>query len=156
MKFEEFDMLARGSRPWLLLAMDLLMENGRKSIQSTDQTELASQLRSDAGNFIVGNMLAEIVDTAKKLAQLRTCKLLEYVKRSGLEFERPGAPEPGVCPVCGADIEYNDTMLFEDEDYTMWRCPDCGAAGKAVYKKEFHRYSDVIDGDGKPFIIPAQ
>lgn len=155
MKFEEFDMLARGSRPWLLLAMEMLMENGRKFIQNTNQAELASQLRSDAGNFIVGDTLAEIVDTAKKLAHLRTCKLLEYVKCSGLEFERPGSQEPGVCPICGGEIEYEEGMQFEDSGHWTWKCPDCKACGKEEYKKVFTRHFEVIDGNGKPFFAPA-
>lgn len=156
MKFEEFDMFARESRPWLLLAMDLLLGNGRKFIQNTDQAELASQLKSDAGNLIVGNMLTEIVDIAKKLSQLRTCKLLEYVKRSGLEFERPGMPKPGVCPVCGGDIEYKEGMQFEDSGHWTWTCPDCHASGKEEYKKVFSMHSEVLDGDGKPFPVPVK
>lgn len=152
MKFETFDQLARGNRSTLLLAMEVLMQSGREFVQRTERAELVSALKESTGKLIAETMLAEVADVSKELSGLRTCKLLEYVKRSGLEFERPDAPEPGVCPICGAEVEYRDTMLFEDEYLTNWKCPDCGAAGKEVYKKEFRRHLDVIDGDGKPFL----
>lgn len=152
MKFETFDQLTRGDRAALLLAMEVLMQSGRGFVQNTEKAEIIAQLKSTAGNLIAENMLAEIADTAKELAELRTCELLEYVKRSGLEFERPDAPEPGVCPVCGAEVEYIGTALYENEDISSWRCPDCGAVGKEVYKKEFQQHLDVIDGNGRLFL----
>lgn len=155
MKFERFDWLARGNRAALLLAMELLMQSGRGFVQNTERAEIIRQLKNTAGPLIAENMLAEIADIAKELAELRTCKLLEYVKRSGLEFERPGSQEPGVCPICGGEIEYEDGMQFEDSGHWTWKCPDCKACGKEEYKKVFTRHFEVTDGNGKPFFAPA-
>lgn len=156
MKFETFNQLARGNRSTLLLAMEVLMQSGREFILRMEKAELVSTLKENAGKLIAETMLAEVVEVSKELSRLRTCELLDYVKRSDLEFERPDAPEPGVCPICGTEVEYQDTALFEDEDLTNWKCPDCGAVGKEVYKKEFQRHMDVLDGDGKPFLPSAK
>ena len=155
MKFEKFDWMARGNRPALLLAMELLMQSGRGFVQNTEKAEIIGQLKNTAGKLIAETMLAEIADIAKELAELRTCKLLEYVKRSGLEFERPDSQEPGVCPICGGKIEYEDGMQFEDSGHWTWKCPDCGAAGKEEYKKVFTKHFEVIDSNGKPFPAPV-
>lgn len=98
MKFEKFDWLARGNRPALLLAMELLMQSGRGFVQNTEKAEIIGQLKNTAGKLIAETMLAEIADIAKELAELRTCKLLEYVKRSGLEFERLAHRSPASAP----------------------------------------------------------
>lgn len=155
MEFEKFDWLARGNRPVLLLAIELLMQSGRGFVQNMEKVEIIGQLKNTAGTLIAENMLAEIADIAKELAELRTCKLLEYVKRSGLEFERPGSQEPGVCPICGGEIEYKEGMQFEDSGHWTWKCSDCKASGKEEYKKVFTRHFEVIDGNGKPFFAPA-
>lgn len=154
MKFEEFNQLAIGNRSTLLLAMELLMQNGREFIQDTEKAEIVAQLKSSAGKLIAENVLAEVTDIAKELALLRTCEVLEYVKRSGLEFELPNAQKPGICPVCGGELEYIQSVVLEDGQFAVWSCPECGSYGKEGYNRVFDKHYDVINGDGKPFNIP--
>lgn len=156
MKFEEFDRLARGNRSSLLMAVELLLENGRKFIQAIEKAEFAAAMKTDVGNFITDDVLAEIADITQKLARLRTCKLLEYVKRSGLEFEKPNAQKPGICPVCGSQVEYIQRVVLDDGQFAMWHCPECSAFGKEGYNRVFDKHYDVFDGDGEPFPVPAQ
>lgn len=62
----------------------------------------------------------------------------------------------GICPVCGAEIEYDGD---EDDDgngggWWDWECPGCGATGRAGFDKVFDRHYNVVDKDGNP--IPGR
>lgn len=64
--------------------------------------------------------------------------------------------EDGICPVCGAEIEYDGD---EDDDgngggWWDWECPECGATGRAGFDKVFDRHYNVVDKDGNP--IPGR
>jgi len=150
MKFDRFNQLAIGNRMVLLMAIDLLMQNGREFIQNTEKEELISGMKRVAGNLVAANVLTEVVVIAKDLARLRTCELLEYVKCSALTFTRPDQQEPGICPVCGSTIEHEVDSAADEGGFYRWSCPECGARGKAGYEKVFDRHFDVTDRDGKP------
>lgn len=151
MKFDRFNQLAIGNRMVLLMAIDLLMQNGREFIQNTEKTELESGMKRTAGNLVAAAVLTEVVEIAKELAPLRTCEVLEYVKCSALEFPRPGQQEVEVCPVCGGELEFESDYSVDNEGYFTWACSECGAHGKAGYDKVFDHHFDVTDGEGKPF-----
>jgi len=155
MKFDQFNQLAIGSRVVLLMAMELLMENGREFIQNTEKAKLVSGIKSAAGNLVAADVLVSVVDTAKELARLRTCELLGYVKCSALEFSQSGEQEPETCPVCGSDVEIGDDYSVDGEGFYQWTCPDCGTTGKGGYKKVFTQHYDVTGRDGKP-LRPAR
>ena len=156
MKFDQFNQLAIGNRMVLLMAIDLLMQNGREFVQNTEKAELVSGMKRVAGNLIAENVLTEVVDIAMELTQLRTCELLKYIKCSALAFTRPGQQEPGICPVCGSTIEPVDDVPTDGGGFYQWVCSECGAYGKAGYEKVFDRHFDVTGGDGKLFRSPRQ
>ncbi len=100
MTFEEFNNLAYNRVP-LLMAVELLMQNGRPFVEKTDRAEIVAAIKKNTKNFMADVMLDEIVKMAKELAPLRACTLLEYVKRSDLDFQKLGALDAFHCPVCG-------------------------------------------------------
>lgn len=61
----------------------------------------------------------------------------------------------GICPVCGAEIEYNDNIQLDDCGVYPWECPSCDARGEEGYVELFdgHHYN-VVGADGKP--IPGR
>ena len=66
MKFEEFNKLACDNRMALLMAIDLLMQNGRTFVQETATAEIISAMKVSTSNFIADVILDEIVSTAKR------------------------------------------------------------------------------------------
>lgn len=150
MRFDDFNKLVYSNRIVLLVAIDLLMENGRVFVKDTALADLVSALKS-CGNLFAESVLTEIAETAKALSQLRTCKLLEYVKRSNLDFKKPSAQESGVCPICGGRLEYGEDEPIDDGGVIDWTCSDCGATGQEGYDKVFDKHYNVYDSEGNPF-----
>lgn len=61
------------------------------------------------------------------------------------------ADEEGICPLCGAEIEYNGSHDIDDDGGTIpWECPNCEATGKEGYNRVFDRHYDVCDAAGNP------
>ena len=134
MKFDEFNKLVHKNRMILLIAIDLLMQNGRRFVQDTETSELISAMKNTAKNLFAEYMLKETVEIAKELAPLRTCD-----------------PESGICPICGDSLEYGADKSTGDGGVITWTCSNCGAAGEEHYKKIFDKHSNVFDGEGCPF-----
>lgn len=138
----------------LLMAIDLLMQNGRTFVEETEHSEIVAALKNTTKNYMADVILDEIVNIAKELAPLRTCKLLEYVKRSDLDFKKPGAPDADHCPICGDRLEYLNDEPTDNGGIIDWECPCCGATGQIKYSKLFEQHYNVHDNDGNPF--PAE
>lgn len=53
----------------------------------------------------------------------------------------------GICPICGEEIEYVGSYMYDDDGATLdWECPYCGAAGKAGFNLTFDGYYCVQEG----------
>lgn len=63
-----------------------------------------------------------------------------------------GGDREGICPICGAPIEYVCSEPMDSGGVHHWTCPKCGASGKEGYDEVFdgHHYN-VVDGNGNPF-----
>ena len=112
MKFGDFNKLACGDRVTLISALDILMQVGQNYVRDAELSEIVSEMKKGGGNLFGGNILEEIAKTVKELAQLRTCKLLAYVKRSSLDFRGPNAPRSGLCPICGCELDYTMPVSY--------------------------------------------
>ena len=153
MKFGDFNKLACGDRVTLVSAIDILMQVGQNYVREAQPSEVASEIKKSGGNLFSGDMLEKIAKTVQELAQLRTCKLLAYVKRSNLDFRGPNAPRSGLCPICGCEMDYDMPLALADGNHIDWTCQNCGATGKEGFQRVFTTHYDVCDGDGKPFPI---
>lgn len=57
----------------------------------------------------------------------------------------------GICPVCGAEIEYCDSHeMTDDGGLIPWECPSCKATGKEGYNRVFDQHYDVCSENGEP------
>lgn len=65
------------------------------------------------------------------------------------------AEQEGICPLCGAEVEYEGDNVIDDDGGTFpWHCPSCGAHGKEGYTRHFSGHWDV-DRDkcgGQPYV----
>lgn len=61
------------------------------------------------------------------------------------------ADTEGICPVCGAEIDYCDSHeMTDDGGIIPWECPSCGATGKEGYNRVFDQHYDVCSENGEP------
>lgn len=76
---------------------------------------------------------------------------------AGVEFlvDDSFTDEEGVCPQCGAQVEYGEREAVDEGGAYFWQCPKCGATGREGYNEVFdgHHYC-VRDKDGNP--IPGR
>lgn len=146
MDFEQFNRLATGDPMTLHMALELLLQNGRRTIRAVETPQLMDACTADMGGLFTAGKIQEIVDACKMLAGLETGKLVSYIKRSGLDVKDPDADEEGICPLCGAELEYENDIRTDDGGFFEWKCPNCGATGKEGYDKVFDRHYDVVAG----------
>lgn len=83
--------------------------------------------------------------------------ILDAEDFAGAEFfvDDPSTDEEGVCPQCGAQLEYGERESVDEGGVYFWQCPKCGATGREGYSEVFdgHHYC-VRDKDGNP--IPGR
>lgn len=156
MTLEQFNRLAIGDRVTLVVALELLLQNGRNTIQREEPLKLVSGCKERIGGFFAEGALREIVDVCQQLAALDTNVLVNYIRHGSLDLKAPDAEEAGVCPICGGQLEYIDTIRSDNGGFAVWRCPNCGATGKEGYDEVFDQHYDVTDGDGKPLPAPVE
>ena len=148
--------MANGNRVTLAVALELLLQNGRKTIQMEEPLKLVAGCKLGVGGFFAEGTIQEIVDVCRQLAALDTNVLVDYIRRGNLEMKAPGSEEAGICPICGGDLEYGGDILLDDGSVCEWMCLGCGATGKEGYNKVFDQHYDVRDVDGKPFPAPTK
>ncbi len=156
MTLEDFNRLANDDQVTLILALELLLQNGRNTIQREEPSKLAADCKERLGNFFAEEMLWEVASVCQQLAALDTNILVDYIRRGSLDMKPPGAEEAGICPICGGELEYVDNIRSDNGGLAVWTCPNCGATGKEGYDEVFDQHYDVKDGDGKPFPAPTE
>lgn len=84
---------------------------------------------------------AESIENAEELVKAMCDRHeIELTAEDHSETEIQAAHE-GICPLCGAEIEYDGFHEMDDCGgmYT-WDCPQCGAHGKEGYTRKFDGY----------------
>lgn len=104
------------------------------------------------------NNKCEILALAKTMTGVSLDALIAVIQRDlppvkGGDGDVPplnsNGDEDGVCPVCGAEIEYEgDNEVDDDGTIVSWECPECGATGKTGYTSVFDRHYRVQDKNG--------
>lgn len=67
MTLEEFNRLANGDRVTLAVALELLLQNGRKAILREEPLKLAADCKECLGNFFAEDALRETVSASDKM-----------------------------------------------------------------------------------------
>ena len=106
-----------------------------------------------SGNIIDADMQRKMLDLACELSMVSFNDLMAFVHNdASFHFSKefaPGLDEEGVCPVCGASVEYSGENEIDDEGGSFpWTRPECGATGREGYDRAFDRHYDVEDKDG--------
>ena len=65
------------------------------------------------------------------------------------EHEHPNGDKDGICPVCGAHIEYENREIQDDGCICSWSCEQCGCCGSLSEDIVFDQHFDIFDADGK-------
>lgn len=70
-----------------------------------------------------------------------------------LDDSGQGEPDPtgdreGICPVCGAHVEYGCSEPMDSGGVHHWTCPKCGASGKEGYDEVFDGHHYGVCGGG--------
>ena len=107
-------------------------------------------------NFIAREVSVPAVSLAQELANTDPLVLMAFIQRELPPIEgddelipRPnGGHEDGICPFCGAKIQYNgDQEITDDSDTAVtWHCPECESTGTACYHGVFAGHTDLYNG----------
>lgn len=55
----------------------------------------------------------------------------------------------GLCPLCGADVNYGSRNVMDSGGTISWECPECNATGEEGYDERFDgRHYNVRDAEG--------
>lgn len=140
-----------------VLALYQLLTTGRKLTRAMEHP--AALVETITGVFPpdVKESAAEVM---LLMAKADIDVLLAFVQRIVKPFEdpmgqripflHPNGDEEDVCPVCGAEVEYQGDRDIDYNDGTevSWECPVCKAFGKALYHDTFLQHEAVMDGNG--------
>ena len=147
MEYKDFEKLYREDPMLFHLGMELFLENGRDRIESSTNEELRKAVACKLSGFVSGEKLQDAVNAAKEFAAMEVVALLSCASRCGIRLEDDPVDEPGVCPLCGGELEY--PLPFRSADTIRdWLCKDCGAKGKEAYRKVFDGHYNVLDSSG--------
>lgn len=150
MTFDKFNSLATGDPFALTMALDLVLDNGRFDVSNWDIEKMSAHMQEKVPLIDI-NKCVNIISYAKELSDTKTRDLMAFIKFSGLPVKYPGTEyEQGICPICGASINYGNDQSLDDGGVIEWECPECGATGKEGYNKVFDRHYEVRDVDGAP------
>lgn len=151
MEFKDFQYLTHGDPVTFLLAWNMLLENGRVSLQERDVSDLADSLRQRLSNFMTEEKTHSIAETTKGLAELEPGLILHFLQRADRIIRLPGEPQEGQCPICGGGLEYQSPIIDGHEARRRYRCEDCAATGEEVLHWICVGHTDIHTADGEPF-----
>lgn len=98
-----------------------------------------------------GNTAAEAIAAAKAVCEdIRHILGAESVTAMEFSIDEPTNDKAGICPLCGASVEYGEREQMDDGCVYFWTCPNCGATGREGYDEVFdgHHYN-VCDKNGE-------
>lgn len=108
------------------------------------------------GEFITDETKQQVKTVAMMMADMEIRTILALIQRELPDIEGDGIKVPllngghkdGICPCCGAKVEYLDDQEIYDDSNTCvsWKCPGCGATGTAEYHGVFAGHTDVKGG----------
>lgn len=101
MEFKDFQLLTHRDPVTFLLAWNMLLENGRVSLQERDVSDLADSIQLGLSNFMTEEKTRGIAETTKGLAELEPGLILHFLQRADRIIRLPGEPQEGQCPICG-------------------------------------------------------
>jgi len=150
MDYKEFKRLYDGDRIVFMLAMELFLENGRKTVAEHNRAALVQAVTEKLSNFLIPEKACEVVQVARAFSQLKTGEFLSYASKCGIQLESEDEDISGICPVCGGPLLYGEDASADSDGEVGWTCQDCGATGKEAYRQVFDCHRDVRLGDGRP------
>lgn len=105
------------------------------------------------------DFIEQVVEATTMIANASPGVVTALLQREATPIEGDGedipprhyhGDEDGICPVCGAEINYLGDNQVDDEGTSVsWECPECGTSGKSGYTSVFDRHYDVTDSLGK-------
>ena len=148
MEFQEFKAIANGRSVFFLIALTLLLENGRHVVYESEDAELKSVLAKGLHNFFSDEALGEVVKLAKSLAGIAPSELVDYIQQCDPIVHHVEDTMPDVCPICFGELTCENSVISGSDIVRCWKCTDCGSTGEAVYhaRVSLHRNLKVRDG----------
>jgi hypothetical protein len=138
------------------MALTHLFDTGWRNFGNEEVEDCIKQITEqgdkDKANGKIPVMTPEfqcgIIRCAADLSRFSIWTLFEYIKKHivvGAENET-GKHDAGVCPACGAEVEYGKGQVDDDDYVYKWKCEECGAYGREYYDMTFSE--SIIDGEG--------
>lgn len=151
MKYEELANICRKDPETFKIAFTLFAGIGAERIGAMTMADFHGSLQEINNKY-------EVLALAKTMTGVSLDALTAVIQRDlppvkGGDGDVPplnsNGDEDDICPVCGAEIEYEgDNEVDDDGTIVSWECPECGATGKAGYIGVFDRHYKVCDADG--------
>lgn len=152
-KFEKLVAATSENASAWTMAATIVVENARADLRHMTEGELAGMIQNGISNLVMPEQVPAIAHMGKELAELEPMELLYFIQQCAPEVIRPSSftwnvDEEGICPVCGASIEYTgDDDIDDDGGKHSWTCPKCGASGEEGYNAVFDRHYNVVDAN---------
>lgn len=153
MKYEELANICRENPETFKIAFTLFAGIGARAITNATMDDFKGTLQ-DMENK------CEILALAKSMTGASLDAIFAVIQRElpkvmgdgeDIPFLNHYGDEDGICPCCGAEIEYEGDNDIDDDGTTVsWECPECGTTGKASYTSVFDGHYDVEDANGDP------
>lgn len=153
MKYEELTNICREDPETFKIAFTLFAGIGARGITNATMDDFKGTLQDMENKY-------EILALAKSMTGASLDAILAVIQRELPQVKGDGEDVPflnhygdedGVCPNCGAEIEYDgDNQVDDGGTIVSWTCPECGVTGKAGYTGVFDRHYRVEDANGNP------
>ncbi len=146
MEYQDFKKLYCEDPIIFHLGMELFNGMGRDALLASTDQVLCAAVTKKLIALMAEDRIANAVNAAKDFASLSAVERLAYAGRCGIKLEDDPVDEPGICPLCGETLEYEDA--YSGKLLRNWRCKGCGAKGKEAYRKVFDSHYSVLDSSG--------